>query len=52
MDIYKQAQEIINTEAPAAFVHHQAYLTGYSNNVTGFSIDATGIYQIQKVQIK
>lgn len=50
-DIYKQAQEIINTEAPAAFIHHQAYLTGYANNVTGFSIDATGIYQIQNVQI-
>lgn len=51
MDIYKQAQDIINTEAPAAFIHHQAYLTGYANNITGFSIDATGIYQIQKVQI-
>lgn len=50
-DIYKQAQEMINTEAPAAFIHHQAYLTGYANNVTGFSVDATGIYQIQNVQI-
>lgn len=51
MDIYKQVQDIINTEAPAAFIHHQAYLTGYTNGVTGFSIDATGIYQIQNVQI-
>ncbi|WP_336046515.1 glutathione ABC transporter substrate-binding protein [Solibacillus ferritrahens] len=50
-DIYKQAQEMINTEAPAAFIHHQAYLTGYANNVTGFSVDATGIYQIHNVQI-
>ena len=49
--IYKDVQEIINTEAPAAFVHHQAYLTGVSNKVTGFSVDATGIYQIQDVQI-
>lgn len=51
MDIYKQAQEIINSEAPAAFIHHQAYLTGYAKSVTGFTVDATGIYQIQKVQI-
>ena len=50
-DIYKQAQDIVNAEAPAAFIHHQAYLTGYAKNVTGFSVDATGIYQIQKVQI-
>lgn len=51
MDIYKQAQELINTQSPAAFIHHQAYLTGYSNNVSGFSVDATGIYQIQNVKI-
>lgn len=51
MDIYKQAQDIINTEAPAAFIHHQAYLTAYANSIKGFSIDATGIYQIHKVQI-
>ena len=50
-DIYKEVQEMINTEAPAAFIHHQAYLTGYANNVTGLSVDATGIYQIQNVQI-
>lgn len=51
MGIYKEAQEIITTQAPAAFVHHQAYLTGYANNISGFSVDATGIYQIQKVKI-
>ncbi|MEO4055000.1 glutathione ABC transporter substrate-binding protein [Solibacillus sp. CAU 1738] len=49
--IYKDVQEIINTEAPAAFIHHQAYLTGVSNKITGFSVDATGIYQLQDVQI-
>ncbi len=50
-EIYKDVQELINTEAPAAFIHHQAYLTGVSNKVTGFSVDATGIYQIHNVQI-
>ncbi|MEG0437898.1 MAG: glutathione ABC transporter substrate-binding protein [Solibacillus sp.] len=49
--IYKEAQELINVEAPAAFIHHQAYLTGYSKNVTGLSVDATGIYQLHKVKI-
>lgn len=49
--IYKDVQDLINTEAPAAFVHHQAYLTGVSKKISGFSVDATGIYQIKDVQI-
>lgn len=49
--IYKDAQELINVEAPAAFIHHQAYLTGYSKNVTGLTVDATGVYQLHKVKI-
>lgn len=51
LDLYKQAAEIINNEAPAAFVYHQKYLTGVSNKVTGFTIDASGIYRLKDVKI-
>jgi peptide/nickel transport system substrate-binding protein len=51
MEIYKKAQDIINENVPAAFVYHQAYLTGYSNSVSGFTIDATGIYRLKDVKI-
>ncbi|MEC1177934.1 glutathione ABC transporter substrate-binding protein [Metasolibacillus meyeri] len=47
---YKEAQTLLNAEAPAAFIHHQAYLTGVSKKVTGFTIDPTGIYKIQHVK--
>ena len=50
-DLYKQAATIINEEAPAAFVYHQSYLTGVSNKVSGFSIDASGIYRLKDVKI-
>ncbi|WP_042477207.1 glutathione ABC transporter substrate-binding protein [Bacillus ndiopicus] len=47
---YKDIQNILNVEAPAAFVYHQAYLTGVSKKITGFTIDPTGIYKIQNVK--
>lgn len=48
---YKDVQNILNEQAPAAFIYHQSYLTGVSKNITGFTIDATGIYKLRDVKI-
>lgn len=48
--IYNTIQEHLIEDAPMVYIHHQEYLTGISNNITGFSIDTSGIYQLQKVQ--
>ncbi|WP_342558401.1 glutathione ABC transporter substrate-binding protein [Metasolibacillus sp. FSL K6-0083] len=47
---YKELQNLLNEASPAAFIHHQSYLTGVSKKITDFSIDATGIYKIQHVK--
>ncbi|WPK13431.1 glutathione ABC transporter substrate-binding protein [Lysinibacillus louembei] len=48
---YKEIQTLLNEKAPAAFLHHQAYLTGVSKKVTDFTVDPTGIYKIQHVKL-
>ncbi|MEK5040803.1 glutathione ABC transporter substrate-binding protein [Sporosarcina sp. FSL K6-3457] len=48
--IYNTIQEHLIEDAPMVYIHHQEYLTGVSNNITGFSIDTSGIYQLQNVQ--
>ena len=48
--LYNQVQEHLIEDAPMVYIHHQEYLTGVSNTITGFSIDTSGIYQLQKVQ--
>ena len=48
--IYNKVQEHLIDDAPMVYIHHQEYLTGISNNITGFSIDSAGIYQLQNVQ--
>lgn len=48
--IYNKIQEYLIEDAPMVYIHHQEYLTGVSKNITGFSIDTSGIYQLQDVQ--
>ena len=48
--IYKKAQEELINDAPMIYLNHPEYLTGVSNNITGFSIDTSNTYQLQKVQ--
>ena len=50
INIYNAIQEHLIEDAPMVYIHHQEYLTGISNNITGFSIDTSGIYQLQNVQ--
>ncbi len=48
--IYNIIQERLIEDAPMVYIHHQEYLTGISNHITGFSVDTSGIYQLQHVQ--
>lgn len=49
-EIYKKAQELLVVEAPMIFLNHPEYLTGVSNNITGFSVDTANNYQLQHVK--
>lgn len=51
LSIYNKIQEHLINDAPMVYVHHQEYLNGVSNKVKGFSIDTSGIYQLQNVEI-
>ncbi|MCZ2259008.1 glutathione ABC transporter substrate-binding protein [Sporosarcina sp. G11-34] len=48
--LYNQVQEYLIDDAPMVYIHHQEYLTGVSNEITGFSIGTDGIYQLQNVK--
>ncbi|MCZ2257244.1 glutathione ABC transporter substrate-binding protein [Sporosarcina sp. G11-34] len=50
LDIYNKIQEHLIEDAPMVYVHHQEYLVGISNDIEGFSIDTSGIYQLQDVK--
>ncbi|MBS4206508.1 glutathione ABC transporter substrate-binding protein [Bacillus sp. FJAT-50079] len=49
-EMYNKVQEYLVEDAPMVFIHHQEYLTGVSNKITGFDIDTSGIYQLKNVQ--
>lgn len=49
-EIYNQVQEHLIEDAPMVYIHHQEYLLGVSNEITGFEIDEAGIYNLQNVQ--
>ena len=49
-DIYTEVQEILIEEAPMVYVHHQAYLTGVSNDIEGYWINSSGYYMLQHVK--
>ncbi|RNF39031.1 glutathione ABC transporter substrate-binding protein [Planococcus salinus] len=52
MEIYAEAQAILAEDAPMAYLLHQDYLVGVADTVSGFDIDATGIYQLRDVTIE
>ncbi|RNF38106.1 glutathione ABC transporter substrate-binding protein [Planococcus salinus] len=51
-EIYAEVQQILTDEAPMAFLMHQEYLVGVADNVQGFEIDTSGIYQLKDVTIE
>lgn len=50
IEIYNQVQEYLIEDAPMVYIHHQEYLLGVSNKITGFEIDEAGIYNLQNVK--
>ena len=34
--IYNEVQDILIEDAPLIYIHHQAYLTGVSNQIDGY----------------
>ena len=50
LKIYNKVQEHLIEDAPMVYVIHTEYLTGISNDIRGFSIDTSGIYQLKNVQ--
>ncbi|MCZ2257243.1 glutathione ABC transporter substrate-binding protein [Sporosarcina sp. G11-34] len=48
--IYDEIQSILIEDAPLIYVHHQAFLTGVSNQIKGYWIDSSGYYQLQNVE--
>ncbi|RNF39652.1 glutathione ABC transporter substrate-binding protein [Planococcus salinus] len=51
-EIYAEAAQLLTDDAPMAFLLHQEYLNGIANNVSGFDIDAAGIYDLKNVKIE
>ena len=48
--LYTKVQEILIEEAPMVYIHHQAYLTGVSDQIEGYWIDSSGYSQLQHVK--
>ena len=51
-EIYAEVAQLLTDDAPMAFLVHTEYLNGVSDNVSGFSIDTSGIYQLKDVSIE
>lgn len=51
-EIYAEVAQLLTDDAPMAFLVHTEYLNGISDNVSGFSIDTSGIYQLKDVSIE
>ena len=48
--LYDKVQEMLIEEAPMVYIHHQAYLTGVSNQIEGYWINDSGHYKLQNVK--
>ncbi|HSJ37767.1 MAG TPA: ABC transporter substrate-binding protein, partial [Planococcus sp. (in: firmicutes)] len=51
VEIYTEAAQLLTDDAAMAFLMHTEYLNGIADNVSGFSIDSAGIYQLKDVSI-
>lgn len=47
--LYEDVQKILIEDAPMLYVHHQAYLTGVSDEIDGFWMNSSGHYMLQDV---
>ena len=51
-EIYAEVAQLLTDDAPMAFLLHTEYLVGVADNVQGFEIDTSGIYQLKDVTIE
>ena len=51
-ELYDEVQELLVEDAPMMYVHHQAYLSGVSNSVKNYWIDASGYYKLHDIEIE
>ncbi|PYZ99061.1 glutathione ABC transporter substrate-binding protein [Alteribacter lacisalsi] len=51
LDLYTEAVEYLQEEAPMAFLYHPAQIMGVHDSVEGYWADGSGIYQLQDVTI-
>ncbi|TMW70461.1 glutathione ABC transporter substrate-binding protein [Alteribacter natronophilus] len=50
-ELYKEAVEYLQEEAPMAFLYHPAQIMGVHDSVQGYWADGSGLYQLQDVTI-
>lgn len=50
--LYVEIQEFLVDEAPVMYLQHQAYLSGVSNKIENYWIDASGYYKLQDITVK
>lgn len=48
--LYKQIQEILIEDAPMIYIHHQAYISGVSDQIEGYWINDSGHHKFQDVK--
>lgn len=48
--LYKQIQEILIEDAPMVYIHHQAYISGVSDQIEGYWINDSGHHKFQDVK--
>ncbi|MBP1970201.1 peptide/nickel transport system substrate-binding protein [Virgibacillus natechei] len=51
LELYVEATEYLNEQAPMAFLYHPAHIMAHRDNVEGFWADASGLYQLQDVTL-
>nr|WP_078597810.1 glutathione ABC transporter substrate-binding protein [Evansella clarkii] len=49
--LYEEAMELLIEESPMLYIYHQEYLTGVSDQISGFDMYPNGLYQLQNVTI-
>lgn len=50
--LYAEIQKFLVDEAPVMYLQHQAYLSGVSNKIENYWIDASGYYKLQDITVK
>ncbi|MCR6107274.1 glutathione ABC transporter substrate-binding protein [Salipaludibacillus agaradhaerens] len=52
LSMYEEATNYLLEESPMAFLYHPDHIMGYSDSVSGFWADGSGLYQLKDVTIQ